>query len=156
MDSITRSICETQGNIFESYARLMSAETFEKFVVFYMTSDFCAREMDASYSWLHLQPALQSMDFIDVEMKKENFVYQEAPEADRINSDVAWWLGFTYRHLAIKNKLPSRSIIQRVRVERLILAYPGLSTVDDDMAAEIISQDFCLNNLRETNKRDDS
>ena len=142
MKRVMWQICNTQGDIFEHYASLMSSAEFNKFVKFYLESDFCAQEMDASYSWLHLQPALQSADFIDMEIKKKHFVFQK--EKKTYNLDVAWWLGFTYRHLALKTKMKSKDLMQKVKMNSLVAAYPGLSTLDDDMAAEIICEEFRL------------
>ena len=144
MDRIARMICNTQGKIFEKYAQQMSPTKFENFVTFYMNSDFCAREMDSSYSWLHLQPALQSMDFIDMEIEKKKLVFSIESVKARMNTDVAWWLGFTYRHLAMKTNLASREIVQKVPVERLILNYLGLHNEDDDDVIGIICKNFHL------------
>ena len=40
--------------------------------------------------------------------------------------------------------LSSNEINKRVPIDRMTLAFPGLHTVDEDMAAEIIIHDFNL------------
>ena len=139
MENVNWQICNTQGNIFREYALLMNPKAFREFVRFYMESDFCNREMDSNYSWFHLQPPGQSMDFIDKEIPlktKKDWTYTTKYI---YSPDIAWWIGFTYRHLALVTKLQSREIVKLIPMDVLEISYAGLHTIDDEQAVEILA-----------------
>ncbi len=59
-----------------------------------------------------------------------------------VSFQVAGWIGFTYRQLQIETGLHCRDLWEQVPIDKLIRAWPGLHTVDEDMVAKIITKDI--------------
>lgn len=146
MTEFEYEVCERQQEFFELIQK--RKVNFYTFTPMFLRSDFCNRELDADYSWFH------SVDI----MEWEELLMDDCPiipdifQKDYIPLEAAGWIGFVYRHLHYATGLSSRELAKRVPVERLIIAYQGLHTVDEDMAAEIIIEDF---NLSITTKKDE-
>ena len=52
----------------------------------------------------------------------------------------AGWCGFFYRMLHFELQMPSRDIASLIPFDDLVLSYPGLHTVDEYMAVDIIKK----------------
>ena len=106
-----------------------------------MNSNFCNRSLDKPYSVDQYADIMNWLEFLDWEkITVRPVLYQQQP----VPPHVAGWIGFTYRQLQIETGLQSRELWEKVPIDRLIRAWPGLHTVDEDMAAEIIMEDFHL------------
>lgn len=136
MDRIEDIICETQGDIFRC-ANEMKLD-MDVFVPAYMNSNFCERNMDAIYSTFQMADAEECLDFILPEV--------DVPKLDNIKYDsaVLEWIGYTYRHLFFALEKSSKEIIEKVPFSSMLVYYPGLHTVDEDMAIDIINEDKFL------------
>lgn len=77
-------------------------------------------------------------------LEKDCPVVPDILQKDRISRDVAGWMGFTYRQLQIETGMQSRDIAEIISAHDMLICYPGLHTVDEDMAAEILMHDFHL------------
>lgn len=134
-------ICERHGELFEYIAKKYTYQSFLSFARLFMMSDFCRRAWDAKYSRYQFHDPEENMDFFMKEIDKDSLA--EAKDGDeQMNASVAAWIGFAYRSLCIVSKLPSREIYKRLPVEKMIALYPGMHTLDEYMAAEIILQEI--------------
>ena len=54
------------------------------------------------------------------------------------------WIGYTYRYIQIESQISSKILIDKIPLDKLLRAYAGLHTVDEEMAYDIIRNDFDL------------
>lgn len=139
LDDIHRYICKQQQELFE-YVQAHNADVIF-FAEAFMKSDFCNRSLDKPYSVDQYADIMNWLEFLEWEKITVRAVLQQQRP---VSFRVAGWLGFTYRQLQIETGLQSRELWEKVPIDRLIRAWPGLHTVDEDMAAEIIMEDFHL------------
>ena len=139
LDDIHRYICKQQQELFE-YVQAHNADVIS-FAKAFMYSDFCNRSLDKPYSVDQYADIMNWLEFLEWEKITVRAVLQQQRP---ISFRVAGWLGFTYRQIQIETGLQSRELWEKVPIDRLIRAWPGLHTVDEDMAAEIIMEDFHL------------
>ncbi len=59
-----------------------------------------------------------------------------------ISPHIAGWIGFTYRQLHYETGLHSREIFEKIPIKKLCIAYEGFYTIDEDMSAEILKENF--------------
>lgn len=139
LDDIHRYICKQQQELFE-YVQAHNADVIS-FAEAFMHSNFCNRSLDKPYSVDQYADIMNWLEFLEWEkITVRPVLQQQRPVSFR----VAGWLGFTYRQLQIETGLQSRELWEKVPINKLIRAWPGLHTVDEDMAAEIIMEDFHL------------
>ena len=131
-----RITCKNQQEFFE----LMSKKCMDMytFIPDFLQSDFCNRELDADYSVFQCSDVEDWLDFL----KKEISLTPNPLAKKKISPKVAGWLGFTYRQIQVETKMKSSEIIQKIPLQNMVQAYAGLHTVDEDMAFEIIKNDF--------------
>lgn len=141
LNSEYRFVCKQQQELFE-YVQKHKADVCE-FAKAFLNSDFCNRSLDKPYSVDQYADIMNWLEFLDWECIA---VHPKLFQKNPVPLQVAGWLGFTYRQLQIETNLQSRELWDRVPIDRLIIAWPGLHTVDEDMAAEIIINDFQLKN----------
>lgn len=139
LDNIHRYICKQQEELFE-YVQKQNADVVA-FAEAFMKSNFCNRSLDKPYS---VDQHADIINWLEL-LKCEKITLQPVPWQQRpLPINVAGWIGFTYRQLQIETGLQSRELWEKVPIDRLIRAWPSLHTVDEDMAAEIIMEDFHL------------
>lgn len=131
-----RYICNQQKELYE-YAQSNYAD-IRKFSNDFMNSDFCNRSIDKPYSVDQYSDIVNWIEFLEKDCPIEADILQK----NKVPYNTAGWIGFTYRYLHFVTGLPSRALADKVPVDRLIISYPGLHTVDEDMAADIIIHDF--------------
>lgn len=150
MDGVEYEICNTQGNLYEFIAK--KGFNIELFSRLYLQSDFCRRAFDTIYSRFQLADELECLDFIVPELKGKfpefddgciTEDYDRIPEPESCFSpDAAYWIGFTYRQLYIETGTSSRELSERLPFDAMCRYYPGLHTVDEEMAVSIICEDY--------------
>ena len=139
LDAEHRFICKQQQELFE-YVQEKGADV-RAFAEAFMKSDFCNRSLDKPYSVDQYADILNWLEFLEW----EQITVQPVPDQPNpIDVVLAGWVGFTYRQLQIETGLQSRELWKKVPMNRIIIAWPGLHTVDEDMAAEIFMEDFHL------------
>jgi len=131
-------ICEIQAHLFEYVAN--QGVDIEWFTKAYLCSDFCRRAMDTIYSRFQTADELEHLDFLLPEVG----TLQEYEDNTMFDPDVAWWIGFTYRQLYIQTQISSKELYERISFETMCRYYPGLHTVDEEMATDIICENFGL------------
>ena len=138
MNHEERYICNQQRKLYE-YAFSQQADIY-KFSYAFLRSDFCNRSLDKPYSVDQFADIVNWLEFLE----KDCPLVSEPDVKRNASLEAAGWCGFTYRQLQIETRLQSREIADKVPIERLMISYPGLHTVDEEMAAEIIMEDFGL------------
>ena len=147
LDDERRFICKQQQELFE-YVQEHHGDV-RAFAEAFLKSDFCNRSLDRPYSVDQYADILNWLEFLEW----ENITVRPALRQQRpVSFRVAGWLGFTYRQLQIETGLQSRELWEKVPIDKLIRAWPGLHTVDEEMAAEIIISDFHLTEHGKTPK----
>ncbi len=121
-------IAKTQAYIYRYMAR--NGYSLEIFSEKYMHSDFCNREMDASYSFFQINDEVVCLDYILSEIGRIPKSVQQYSE------DLACWVGSIYRLLHIKTGLPSSVIADRIPFKDMAVAYLGMHTIDDELALD--------------------
>lgn len=142
LSDVQYDICDTQGKIFEVVAKYYSHDSFKTFADAYMRSDFCKRQMDVSYSRYQVHDPEESLDFVIPEIEQHVRLFRDMDKP--FPSDVAYWIGFTYRQISMKTCLDSAEIIECIPLQRMIAMYPGMHTLDETMALELIMFTFQL------------
>ena len=133
LDMVQWRICDTQQDIYKIAA--LSQYDMKAFSDAYLSSVFCERQMDSSYSRYQFSYGEECMDFITPEIGE--FKSQEYVKNDKMFSmDVAEWIGWTYRQIQIITKIPSKKLKDYLSFDELCRYYPGMHTILEDYAAE--------------------
>lgn len=132
---IQYDICRTQEDIYRWAAE--RKYDIKRFSNEYLSSDFCRRAMDSFYSRFQLCDPDECMDFVTPEIGGADKFQSEL----YFDEDVAGWIGWMYRFLAFETKLSSKELNSKVPFDAMCRYYPGLHTVDEDMAVDIIRKD---------------
>ena len=139
MDAINYDICMTQARLYRYIAD--DNKDVREFSDKYLNSDFCRRAMDCIYSRFQLETPLECLDFIYPEIGEISF-------KDNCDSDIAAWIGFTYRQLSFDTGLSSRELVNIIPFDTMANYYMGMHTVDEDMATDIICKNLNINKIR--------
>lgn len=135
--AVDYDICKTQGSIYKQMA--WDGYDMKEFSNLYLHSDFCERAFDTIYSRFQIADRLECLDFIMPEIspvpKNKNGYF---------DVDVAYWIGFFYRQLYIETKVPSKELADLISFETMCGYYPGLHTVDEEMAIDIVCENYGL------------
>ncbi len=132
LSDVDYDICKTQGRVYR-YAGQLSYDP-AAFSEYYLRSDFCRRAMDSVYSRFQYADEEEIFYFLDL----ENVPESGTSGKDGFPAEVLYWIGFTYRHLAFASGKPSGELAKLLPFDTMVAYYPGLHTVDEDMAVEII------------------
>lgn len=127
-------ICQNQARLYEYVAR--KGFDMEWFSEEYLRSSFCKRAFDTVYSRFQTADEQECLDFIIPELKTIKMLDKEY----MLDPDVAYWIGFTYRQLYIETEVPSSKLVEKVDFTTMCRYYPGLHTVDEEMATDIICE----------------
>ena len=133
LDKIDHEICQTQGDLYEQAAN--EGYRFPLFSNIYLQSDFCRRAMDTDYSRFQIQSPGELMDFIIPENPQINEKYEKNK---RFDGTIAFWIGYMYRYLYFATGLDSKNLLKLHSFNQMCAMYPGMHTVDYEMAAEMI------------------
>ena len=139
MNGEERCICNRQKELYE-FAQMKHAD-IRTFSNDFLKSTFCNNSLDKPYSVDQFADIVNWLEFLEQEGCE---IRPDSSQTVAVSREAAGWIGFTYRQLHFVSGLNSRDLADQVPVDRLLLAYPGLHTVDEDMAAEIIIHDFNL------------
>ena len=137
MTPVDDSICHTQGSIYEYAAK--NGYDMKVFSEVYLKSDFCRRAFDTIYSRFQFADEEECWDFLEPENRAE---FKKLDDNKEFDIDVAYWIGFTYRQIYIESGVKSSDLADKITFETMCRYYPGLHTIDEDMAYDIIKKDF--------------
>ena len=138
IDNIEYDICETQMRIYRYYAK--RKYNMEIFSNAYLSSDFCKRAMDTKYSRFQLEDVGECSDFFMPEIENKLTIDTEI----KIPVEVVEWIGFAYRQLWFETRIFSKDLCKIVPFSAMVKLYPGMHTLDEDVAAEKIMQMYNL------------
>lgn len=134
-NTVELDICKTQERLYQYMAE--QGYDVKAFSNAYLTSSFCRRAMDTVYSRFQLHDILEILDFLMPEIKD---LCPLVPEGKRCPTDIASWIGFTYRQLYLETGVSSAELARVVPYDALFVSYVGLHTVDEEMATDIICE----------------
>lgn len=135
MDDVEEMICRTQANIF-SY---MAERGYDMgiFANAYMTADWTKRAMDTTYSRFQIREPEECLDYLLPEIEHKLKKYED----DKMfATDVAEWIGYTYRQLYIETDVDSAVLCKKIPFSTMCKYYPGMHTINEDYTADIISK----------------
>ncbi len=138
MNDEERFICCQQQELYE-YAQARQAD-MEAFSDMFLNSELCNNSLDKPYSVDQFADIANWLEFLEKDCPVIPGLFQKS----RVTLSAAGWTGFTYRQLHFATGLSGKELARLVPFGKLVAAYPGLHTVDEDMAAEIIIKDFKL------------
>ena len=133
--NINYDICENQGNIFEKAA--IEGYDMEQFSNYYMKSDFCNNHFDKRWSIYHLADTEECFEELCSENRFRSIVTKRSG-GKICDPDTSWWIGFTYRQLNIETEVASSILSDEIPFNELCACYPGLHTVDEEYATDLI------------------
>ena len=133
---INYDICEKQGEIYEYMAS--SGYDIKQFSNLFLSSGFCNDCFDKCWSLYHDASPYESFyEKMEPEFGDRLTKYDD----DKIfDIDAAYWIGFTYRQLAIETLIPSKELLHIIPFDELAGCYPGLHTVAEEYATDIICE----------------
>lgn len=140
MTDIERDICETQQMIYEHMCN--QGYDMKSFSDAYLRSDFCRRAMDTLYSRFQLEFPTECEDFFWPEIKDQ---VEKMEDGLQFDVDVACWIGYTYRQLYFETQIPSRELVELIPFEVMCQYYPGMHTIDEEEAAELMIKNMKRN-----------
>ena len=127
MDDIERFICNQQKELYETMQQ--EYVDIRKFSDAFMRSRFCNASIDKPYSVDQFSDIVNWIEFLEQE-----FIIQPDPlQKYPVSFSAAGWIGFVYRHLHFVTGLSSSQLSEMVPVNKLIISYPGLHTIDEDI-----------------------
>ena len=141
MTEVDYDICQNQGRLYSFVAK--EGFCMEWFSEAYLKSSFCKRAFDTIYSRFQLADELECLDFILPEIGTIKML----PKEERFSPDVASWIGFTYRQLYMETQILSEILADKVDFATMCRYYPGLHTIEEDMAIDIICKDKGLKRI---------
>lgn len=106
----------------------------EDFSKKYLASGFCSKAMDTLYSRYQMDDPEEILDHLQKE-----FQLKEA-DGKYLDPDAAFWIGWTYRQMYFRTGKKSAELNQLVSFEQMAMWYPGLHTIDEEMAADLIEE----------------
>ncbi len=133
MTGIEYDICQTQQRIYEYMCR--QKYDMGNFSELYLQSEFCRKAMDTNYSRFQLETPQECADFYMPEIGAKLRKLENGPTFDM---DIAGWIGFTYRQIYLKTQTSSRLLSWLLPFDVMVQYYPGMHTIDEDTAAQII------------------
>ena len=107
--SIMRMIADAQGDLF-GYAEEIGYE-MNDFILQYMSSDFCNREIDSVYSFFHFKPPEVIFPYIKKEINCSTTTKEQF-------EDVVW-VGKIYRYLVFTLGIPSKELVKLISPKEL-------------------------------------
>ena len=128
-------ISETQGLLYSAVAS--QGVDMQEFSRLYMHSEFCKRSMDQTSRFQY-----DDDDVILFYLQKE--IGDTLPKyggSKSFDDNVAYWIGWTYRYLFYCCDCSSQEIADKIDFAKMVSYYPGMHTIDEDNAAEIMLHD---------------
>ena len=122
-------ICENQELLFANAQKLNFDDN--EFVEKYMNSRLCNKEMDTPYSYFHYSEPEDIMDYLLKEIQvKTNTKHYDA--------NAMRWVGYMYRYIYLKTKIPSSVIYAKLPLKDMLVYYVGMHTQDNDYFLDVI------------------
>ena len=129
LDSLQSQLCDIQGRLFELSAR----EGYDSipFIATFMSSE-TARNYDRPYNytqWMGEEYLLEEIT--------DNACPDAVPKSgDVLSREALYWIGYVYRYWHFLTGESSKEIYAQADAATMAHAYPGLHTLDTELAIE--------------------
>lgn len=137
MTDTDRAICRTQEKIYAYMCE--KGYDMQVFSDAYLKSDFCKRAMDTIYSRFQLETPMECEDFYMPEIGDQ---LTKLPDDQMFDSDIARWIGYTYRQLYFESGISSAELADKIPFDVMCRYYPGMHTIDEDLAVETMLENL--------------
>lgn len=126
-------VVENQGRLFDYFAQTYPNKSTEDFIVTYMKSK-TRKSIDDSKAYV------MTMDFEEL----WNYFYTtedvDIKDGETIPGFIPDWIGEFYAYYQWFYNIPSSLIIEKIPVNYLIHAYPGLHDLDLELAVKKVGE----------------
>lgn len=126
-------VVENQGRLFDYFAQTYPNKSTEDFIVTYMKSK-TRKSIDDSKAYV------MTMDFEEL----WNYFYTtedvDIKEGETIPGFIPDWIGEFYAYYQWFYNIPSSLIVEKIPVNYLIHAYPGLHDLDLELAVKKVGE----------------
>lgn len=126
-------VVENQGRLFDYFAQTYPNKSTEDFIVTYMKSK-TRKSIDDSKAYV------MTMDFEEL----WNYFYTtedvDIKDGETIPGFIPDWIGEFYAYYQWFYNIPSSLIVEKIPVNYLIHAYPGLHDLDLELAAKKVGE----------------
>lgn len=132
-ESYVDDIVENQGRLFDYFAQTYPNKSTEDFIVTYMKSK-SRKSINDSKSYV------MTMDFEEL----WNYFYTtevvDIKDGETIPGFIPDWIGEFYAYYQWFYNIPSSLIVEKIPVNYLIHAYPGLHDLDLELAVKKVGE----------------
>lgn len=126
-------VVENQGRLFDYFAQTYPNKSTEDFIVTYMKSK-ARKSIDDSKAYV------MTMDFEEL----WNYFYTtedvDIKDGETIPGFIPDWIGEFYAYYQWFYNIPSSLIVEKILVNYLIHAYPGLHDLDLELAVKKVGE----------------
>lgn len=126
-------VVENQGRLFDNFAQTYPNKSTEDFIVTYMKSK-TRKSIDDSKAYV------MTMDFEEL----WNYFYTtedvDIKDGETIPGFIPDWIGEFYAYYQWFYNIPSSLIVEKIPVNYLIHAYPGLHDLDLELAVKKVGE----------------
>ncbi len=138
-DYVNFQICQKQGEIYEKAATL--GYDMQNFSNLFLASNFCNKHFDDIWSIYHASTVNECMYEIKKELNKKLTKYTNSMI---MNPEICWWIGYTYRQIAIETGQGSLEILKKIPFITMYQVYPGYHTLDENDATDMLCENHGL------------
>lgn len=132
-ESYVDDVVENQGRLFDYFAQTYPNKSTEDFIVTYMKSK-TRKSIDDSKAYV------MTMDFEEL----WNYFYTtedvDIKDGETIPGFIPDWIGEFYAYYQWFYNIPSSLIVEKIPVNYLIHAYPGLHDLDLELAVKKVGE----------------
>lgn len=132
-ESNVDDVVENQGRLFDYFAQTYPNKSTEDFIVTYMKSK-TRKSIDDSKAYV------MTMDFEEL----WNYFYTtedvDIKDGETIPGFIPDWIGEFYAYYQWFYNIPSSLIVEKIPVNYLIHAYPGLHDLDLELAVKKVGE----------------
>ncbi len=132
-ESYVDDVVENQGRLFDYFAQTYPNKSTEDFIVTYMKSK-TRKSIDDSKAYV------MTMDFEEL----WNYFYTtedvDIKDGETIPGFLPDWIGEFYAYYQWFYNIPSSLIVEKIPVNYLIHAYPGLHDLDLELAVKKVGE----------------
>lgn len=132
-ESYVDDVVENQGRLFDYFAQTYPNKSTEDFIVTYMKSK-TRKSIDNSKAYV------MTMDFEEL----WNYFYTtedvDIKDGETIPGFIPDWIGEFYAYYQWFYNIPSSLIVEKIPVNYLIHAYPGLHDLDLELAVKKVGE----------------
>lgn len=132
-ESYLSEVVETQGKLFDYFSQNYPNCDSIDFINSYMVSD-TRKYIDQSQAYVNTMDAITLWQYF---LKTDHY---QPKIGESLQGFMPDWIGEFYAYYQWYYNIPSRTLIEKVPVSFLIIAYPGLHDLDLEMAVKKVGE----------------